>query len=93
MAIITNSVLRKKFLHIPNSCHLGSGNIFGITAFEAAYKYGELWLNQLVAYLWNNVEYCDLICLSANVSGILHIESTKESKEMSLLSIIRFEKK
>jgi cystathionine beta-lyase len=59
MAIITNPELRRKFLHLPNSCHLGSGNIFGITAFEAAYKYGEPWLTQLLTYLWNNVEFTD----------------------------------
>jgi cystathionine beta-lyase len=56
-AIIGNPELRKKFLHLPNSCHLGSGNLFGLTAFEAAYTYGEEWLQQLLDYLWGNVLY------------------------------------
>jgi cystathionine beta-lyase len=59
MAIITNPDLRKKFMHLPNSCHLGSGNIFGLTAFEAAYTYGEEWLIQLLDYLWKTVLYTD----------------------------------
>jgi cystathionine beta-lyase len=56
-AIITNPALRSKFLHLPNSCHLGSGNLFGLTAFEAAYTYGDIWLEQLLEYLWGNVLY------------------------------------
>ncbi|HEX2934848.1 MAG TPA: PatB family C-S lyase [Bacteroidales bacterium] len=59
MAIITNPELQKRFNHLPNACHLGSGNIFGLTAFEAAYKNGETWLSQLLDYLWNTVQYTD----------------------------------
>jgi cystathionine beta-lyase len=46
-------------MHLPNSCHLGSGNIFGLTAFEAAYTHGEDWLSQLLQYLWKTVLYTD----------------------------------
>lgn len=34
--------------------HLGMGNIFGSVALEAAYTYGDEWLNQLLGYLWDN---------------------------------------
>jgi cystathionine beta-lyase len=34
--------------------HFGMGNIFGSVATEAAYRYGETWLEQLLAYLWEN---------------------------------------
>ncbi len=34
--------------------HLGMGNIFGSIALEAAYRYGDEWLEQLLDYLWEN---------------------------------------
>ena len=34
--------------------HLGMGNIFGSVALEAAYSNGDEWLEQLLAYLWEN---------------------------------------
>ena len=34
--------------------HFGMGNIFGSVATEAAYQYGEQWLEQLLVYLWEN---------------------------------------
>ena len=36
--------------------HLSMGNIFGNVAMQAAYTHGEAWLEQLMAYLWKNVE-------------------------------------
>lgn len=42
--------------------HLNEGNIFGNVAMEAAYKYGESWLDELIKYLEENVNYtCDFI--------------------------------
>jgi cysteine-S-conjugate beta-lyase len=77
MAIITNPALRSKFNHIPNSCHLGSGNIFGLIAFEAAYTHGETWLIQLLDYLWKTVEYTDSF-LKTNLPAVklIHPEGT-----------------
>ena len=37
--------------------HVGMGNIFGNVALEAAYKYGDEWLDQLLEYLDGNMEY------------------------------------
>ncbi|MCD6354976.1 MAG: PatB family C-S lyase, partial [Prolixibacteraceae bacterium] len=34
--------------------HLGMGNIFGSVALEAAYRGGEEWLEQMLAYVWEN---------------------------------------
>jgi cystathionine beta-lyase len=34
--------------------HFGMGNIFGSVALEAAYTFGDKWLEQLKGYLWNN---------------------------------------
>ncbi len=42
--------------------HLDLGNIFGHVTMEAAYKYGEEWLEELIKYLEKNVNYvCDFI--------------------------------
>jgi len=34
--------------------HFGMGNIFGTVALEAAYTNGDKWLDQMLAYLWDN---------------------------------------
>jgi cystathionine beta-lyase len=39
--------------------HIGNTNPFSITAFEAAYRGGEMWLNELLVYLQGN---CDFVC-------------------------------
>lgn len=54
--ITQNKELLQKYnrgLQIP---HLHMGNIFGTEALIAAYNNGEPWLEQLLAYLWNNIE-------------------------------------
>ena len=37
--------------------HVGSGNLFGHVALEAAYNHGEEWLEQLLDYLQGNIDY------------------------------------
>jgi len=32
-------------------------NLFGLTALEAAYRFGDEWLKQLLGYLQNNLEF------------------------------------
>ena len=39
------------------SLSIFEGNIFGPVAFEAAYRYGAEWLDQLIPYLEGNVDY------------------------------------
>ena len=39
------------------SLHIGESNPFSITAFEAAYRHGEPWLNELLPYLQANLDY------------------------------------
>ena len=54
--IIPNKTLREKF----NEARAGSGpglNIFGLTAMEAAYRYGDEWLEQLLEYLQRNLDF------------------------------------
>lgn len=45
--IISNSELRKQFQVVLDSYNLGAGNVFGLVATEAAYRYGEPWLENL----------------------------------------------
>ena len=54
-AITSNPILKRQFEKIPNSMHISSGNLLGITAFEAAYTNGENWLKELLKYLENNL--------------------------------------
>lgn len=55
--IISNPGLRKKFEDAINSLHITGGNIFGTEASIAAYSFGEDWLDQLLLYIKNNIEY------------------------------------
>lgn len=54
-AISSNPDLLKAFAKPIDDLHLGNGNIMGIVATEAAYTYGEVWLEQLIAYFQKNL--------------------------------------
>jgi cystathionine beta-lyase len=49
--VIPNQNHRAKMQQVFDSLHIGGANPFSITAFEAAYRYGENWLDQLLIYL------------------------------------------
>ncbi len=53
--IIPNNKLRTSF----NEARMGVSrpNLFGFTAMEAAYRYGDEWLEQLLSYLDGNLEF------------------------------------
>lgn len=53
--IIPNKKLRERFAEA--RLGVGSPNLFGFTAMEAAYRYGDDWLEQLLDYLQVNMEY------------------------------------
>lgn len=56
--IISNPELREKFNHYNiDRLHLQMGNIFGDVALKAAYTHGEEWLEQLMKYISENVQY------------------------------------
>ena len=54
-----NPDLKLKFERVRNHLHIGLGNIFGTVALEAAYKYGDAWLDGLLAYLNVNFDIVD----------------------------------
>ena len=53
--IVPNPTLRKKIETIQHQQGFHTLNAFGIIGMEAAYKYGEDWLNQLLFYIKENV--------------------------------------
>lgn len=54
VAIIPNDKIRNMFNNTLETLHIGGGNIFGSVALEAAYSYGEEWLDELLVYLEEN---------------------------------------
>lgn len=55
--IIPNETLRKTYEKKLDDLHVGMGNLFGIVSLEAAYNSGEEWLEQLLAYLNENLRF------------------------------------
>lgn len=49
--IVNNAQHRQKIIKVFESWHISATNPFSITAFEAAYRDGEDWLNELMVYL------------------------------------------
>lgn len=56
IAIIPDEGLRKQFIAARQGL-VGHINLFGLVAAEAAYKYGQEWLDQLLAYLQGNRDF------------------------------------
>jgi cystathionine beta-lyase len=54
--IIPNEELRLKFNAVRHGI-VTRVNLFGLTALEAAYRYGDEWLEQLLKYLQGNLDY------------------------------------
>ena len=55
--IIPNPELFKKYERILDVIHVGGGSLFGQVAMEAAFKYGDDWLDQLIQS-WKRIFYC-----------------------------------
>lgn len=49
--IVTDKTMRNAITQVFNSLHVSASNPFSITAFEAAYRGGEVWLEALRIYL------------------------------------------
>jgi len=57
--ITSNPDLKQRFDMLPNSLDLNNGNLFGIEALQAAYIYGDEWLEQMLAYLDGNIDFLE----------------------------------
>lgn len=68
-AIIPNDSNHLKFKKTLDNLGISMGNLFGITALEAAYIYGDEWLKKLLKYLEINADYLtDFV--NNNIEGI-----------------------
>lgn len=54
--ICSNMELKEKYDKVLDTIHIGMGNVFGTVASEAAYTYGDEWLDQLITYLTENLD-------------------------------------
>ena len=57
--IASNKELKEKYDHVLDTIHVGMGNVFGTVASEAAYNYGDEWLDQLMDYLSENLDFAE----------------------------------
>ena len=55
--IIPNDNLREKFIETTEDKIMGNVNVFGLVAMEAAYRYGDEWLEQMLQYLQGNLKF------------------------------------
>lgn len=66
---IANPAIRKKFQAQFLTCGIEEINVAGLTACEAAYRYGTQWLDELLVYLKGNVDFMRNF-LAENMSGV-----------------------
>lgn len=55
--VIPNEEFRQAFQASLALCGIHHPNVFGLTALEAAYRYGGDWLDQLLVYLTGNIQF------------------------------------
>jgi cystathionine beta-lyase len=67
--IASDRKLFRKLQHTVDKLHLGTCNIFGNIATEAAYRFGEDWLTQLITYLDNNIDFAEEF-INNNIPGV-----------------------
>ncbi len=60
--IIENDSLRRKFQLQLDHLHIGGGNIFGNIASEAAYLHGDIYVDDLMEYLTENINLLESYC-------------------------------
>jgi len=53
--IISNPALMKNYRKVLDAMHIELGNVFGNVASEAAYTFGDAWLEQLLDYIDGNI--------------------------------------
>lgn len=61
-AYIPNKELRERFLAVYKKNHFAQGNILSHVAFEAAYREGETWLEELLEHLQSNYKELEKLC-------------------------------
>lgn len=76
-AVIHNKEIREKYMNylVPRELH--QGTLFAYTATEAAYNHGEEWLEQVIGYIQENIDFVTKY-LNENIPQIrpIEVEST-----------------
>lgn len=68
--VISNDRLRRRFQQTLNRCGIGKwANPFGVVACETAYREGEPWLEQVMAYIGDNLDFLQDY-IDRNIPGI-----------------------
>lgn len=76
-AIISDKRLRDAFMTVAGNLGVGISNVFGIVAQEAAYTYGEPWLEELLEYLRENYRtLADFVAARLPELSVLPLEGT-----------------
>lgn len=74
---ISNKILKEKFLESYKKVHFAQGSVLSHVAFEAAYKHGKEWLEELKVHLMQNYQMLvDLCKKHKNIIKITPIEGT-----------------
>jgi cystathionine beta-lyase len=55
--IIPDRDLRHRYNQFLKNIRIHMDNVFGMAAFESAYKFGQDWLTEFLIYLYNNLEF------------------------------------
>lgn len=56
-AISENKEILEKFEEVVKKREINSINVFGFTALEASYEFGESWIDELLIYLKSNIDF------------------------------------
>ena len=74
---ITNEDLKKRYLEVYTRVHFAQGAVLSHVAFEAAYREGKEWLEDLKIHLYGNYKMLENICDKySNLIKITPIEAT-----------------
>ncbi|ADL13770.1 aminotransferase class I and II [Acetohalobium arabaticum DSM 5501] len=75
--IIPNKRIRTLYQHSLEQTRIGRLNAFAVTALEAAYNYGEEWLEELLVYLEDNFDFlCNYITEEIPQINVIQPEGT-----------------
>ena len=75
--VISSNELKEKFLKCYNRVHFAQGSVLSHVAFEAAYRDGEMWVEDLKKHLWKNYKMlCDVCERYRNIIKVTPLEAT-----------------
>ncbi|WP_273149421.1 pyridoxal phosphate-dependent aminotransferase [Methylophaga thiooxydans] len=75
--VVPDKQQRKQINQVFDSWHVSAANPFSITAFEAAYQHGEAWLDDLMRYLSNSLQWvADFVASEIPQMSLIQPEGT-----------------